>query len=120
MSESELYTRLGGEEAIAAVVDDFYERVLADEALRPYFEGAPMEDLREHQRQFLAAVTGGPVEWSGQDMARTHAHLDITSEEFEQVAEHLRDTLVELDVREEERTEVMETVAMLEPAIVST
>ena len=53
-------------------------------------------------------------------MASAHKHLDIPSEDFERVAEHLRDTLVELDVPEAERTEVMETVAMLEPAIVST
>jgi hemoglobin len=119
MSEMSLYARLGGEEALEAVVDDFYDRVLADEGLRPYFEDVSMDELRDHQKQFLSAVTGGPVEWEGQDMDRAHAHLDITSEDFAAVAEHLQATLVALDVPEEERTAVMETVAMLEPSIVS-
>jgi hemoglobin len=119
MSESSLYERLGGEAALDAVVDDFYDRVLADEELRPYFEDVSMDELRDHQTQFLSAVTGGPVEWDGQDMDRAHAHLDVTSEDFAAVAEHLRATLVALDVPEEERTAVMETVAMLEPSIVS-
>jgi hemoglobin len=119
MSEKSLYVRLGGEAALEAVVDDFYDRVLADEGLRPYFEDVSMDELRDHQKQFLSAVTGGPVEWSGQDMDRAHAHLDITSEDFAAVAEHLRAALVALDVPEEERTAVMETVAMLEPSIVS-
>lgn len=119
MSDKSLYARLGGEEALEAVVDRFYERVLADEDLRPYFEDTSMDDLREHQTQFLAAVTGGPVEWGGRNMERAHADLDVTTGDFEQVAEHLEDTLVEFEVPEAERTEVMEAVAMLEPAIVS-
>lgn len=119
MSEESLYVRLGGEEALDAVVDDFYDRVLSDEQLQPYFADVPMADLREHQKQFLAAVTGGPAEWNGRDMGEAHAHLDITARDFERVAEHLQSTLVAFDVPEAERTEVMETVAMLEPAIVS-
>lgn len=119
MSDSSLYTRLGGEASLEAVVERFYDRVLADGDLRPYFEDTSMDDLREHQTQFLTAVTGGPVEWGGQNMARAHEHLDITSGDFEQVAGHLDSTLVEFDVPETERTEVMEAVAMLESAIVS-
>jgi hemoglobin len=119
MSGKSLYDRLGGEVALDAVVDEFYDRVLADEELRPYFADVSMDELHDHQKQFLSAVTGGPVEWDGQDMDRAHAHLDVTSEDFAAVAEHLRATLVALDVPEEERTAVMETVAMLEPSIVS-
>lgn len=119
MSEKSLYTRLGGEEALDAVVDSFYDRVLSDEELQPYFQGVSTEQLREHQKQFLTAVTGGPAEWNGRDMEGAHTGLDITSEDFEQVAEHLRATLVAFDVGEEEREEVMETVGRLESAIVS-
>ena len=119
MSENSLYVRLGGEAALEAVVDEFYDRVLSDERLQPYFADASMAELREHQKQFLTAVTGGPVEWNGRNMERAHAHLDITSGDFERVADHLQSTLVSFDVPEAERTEVMETVAKLEPAIVS-
>ena len=119
MSGNSLYARLGGDDALEAVVDDFYDRVLSDDTLRPYFEDVPMGELRTHQKQFLAAVTGGPVEWDGPDMEDAHAHLEISAGDFERVADHLQSTLVELDVREKERAEVMEAVAMLEPFIVS-
>ena len=119
MPESTLYSRLGGEEALDAVVDRFYDRILADEELRPHFEDVPMAELREHQKQFLAAVTGGPVEWDGQNVEEAHAPLDITPEDFERVADHLQATLAEFDVPEAEATEVMETISLLEPKIVS-
>jgi hemoglobin len=120
MSEESLYTRLGGEEALSVVVDRFYDRVLDDKNLRPYFDDVSMEELREHQKEFLAAVTGGPVEWDGRDMERAHSHLDIASEDFDRVAGHLQTTLSELDVPEEEADEVMETVARLKPKITLT
>jgi len=37
MSKS-LYKRLGGEDAIAAVVDEFYDRIMSDEQVAGYFQ----------------------------------------------------------------------------------
>ena len=48
MSGKSLYDRLGGEVALDAVVDEFYDRVLADEELRPYFADVSMDELHEH------------------------------------------------------------------------
>ena len=36
-SNPTLFERVGGEQMIAEVVDDFYERVLADHELKPFF-----------------------------------------------------------------------------------
>lgn len=114
-----LFERLGGQEAIDAVVDDFYDRVLSDEDLQPYFRETDTGELREHQKQFLAAVAGGPVEYDGTDMATAHAHLDVTDEAFTRVAEHLSATLESFDVPEEERSEVMDAVASYRDDVVT-
>ena len=37
-----LYERIGGEQAVARAVDSLYDRVLADERLAPFFEGAAL------------------------------------------------------------------------------
>lgn len=58
MSET-LYERLGGEDAIAAVVDEFYDRVVADEQVAYYFEDVDMQQQRAHQTQFISSVAGG-------------------------------------------------------------
>lgn len=119
MGEETLYERLGEREAIEAVVDEFYDRVLADDELVAYFEESDPADLRRHQTQFLSHVTGGPVQWDGDDMATAHDHLGVTPADFGRVAEHLDDALRELDVPDAEREEVMDAVASLEAAVVS-
>jgi len=84
-----LYEDIGGEDAIATVVDDFYEKVLSDESLAHHFEGVSMDELREHQSAFLTMVTGGPADYSGGDMRSAHAHLSLSDADFDAVAGHL-------------------------------
>jgi hemoglobin len=119
MSEDTLYERLGEREAIVAVVDEFYDRVLADEQLEAYFEDSDPADLRRHQTQFLSHVTGGPVTWDGDDMASAHEHLGVTTADFGRVAEHLDGALREFDVADADREAVMDAVASYEDAIVT-
>jgi hemoglobin len=114
-----LYERLGGREAISAVVDRFYERVLADDRLADFFDDAEMERLRAHQTRFLAAATGGPVEYAGRSVRAAHADLDLREEHFAAVATHLRETLAEFDVEESAIEEVMATVDGLKDDILA-
>ena len=57
-----LYERLGQDQGIRTAVDEFYQRVLADPELTPYFDGVDMGRLRGHQAKLLVQVTGGPVD----------------------------------------------------------
>ncbi len=119
MSDDSLYDRLGGRDAIRVVVDDFYDRVLDDERLRPYFDDVSIDRLRSHQVQFLAAVTGGPVDYSREDLRAAHADMGIDEAEFEAVATHLDAALEDAGVARSDRRDVMETVQGLEGAIVA-
>ncbi|WP_276254963.1 group I truncated hemoglobin [Halomontanus rarus] len=119
MSEQTLYERLGGEDAIAAVVDRFYERVLADDRLVGFFEDVDMQKQRAHQTQFLSAVAGGPVDYTGKDMQTVHADLEIRRSDFDAIATHLEQTLVEFDVDADERNAVLEAFGSYEDAIVT-
>jgi len=109
-----LYERLGGRDAISTVVDEFYDRVVADDRLGPHFEDADMQRLRTHQTQFLVAATDGPQEYAGEGVRAAHADLDLTEAEFWAVADHLDAALAACDVPEREREQVMATVAKLE------
>ncbi len=44
-----LYQRLGGEAAVNAAVDIFYEAIVADAELAPFFEGVDMAKQRRKQ-----------------------------------------------------------------------
>lgn len=119
MSEDEtVFDRLGGHEAVESVVDDFYDRVLNDERVIHHFEDSNTTELRAHQIQFISAVTGGPVEYSGNDMREAHRGMGITDEEFDVVAEHLDTALAKNEVSDEDREQVIATVEELRPEIV--
>lgn len=118
-SGSTLYERLGGEQAIGAVVDEFYDRVLADDAVDHHFEDHDMGVLRVQLKRYVASLTGGPVDWVGTDMATAHGDLGISGRDFDVVAGHLDETLRDFDVPDAERTAVMEAVGGLRPEIVT-
>jgi hemoglobin len=93
-----IYDSIGGAAAVRAAVDDFYDRVLADPELAPYFEDTDMQRLKAHQRSFIAAAIGGPEVFAGRDMASAHAGLGVTDAQFDAVVSHLVDTLTGLGV----------------------
>lgn len=94
-----VYEQLGGEPAMAAAVDVFYRKVLADERISHFFEDVDMERQAAKQKAFLTLVTGGPAHYSGRDMRAGHAHLvkqGLNDTHFDAVAGHLKATLEEL------------------------
>ena len=118
MAADTLYDRLGGRAGISAVVDEFYDRVLADEQLAGYFTDTDTEALREHQTAFISHVTGGPDSYDGREMAAAHAGLEITDADFDRVAGHLQAALEAFDVAEADIETVLDEVSALRPAIV--
>ena len=113
-----VYETIGGSEAVEDVVAEFYDRVLADPLLEPYFADSDMESLFAHQVQFISAVAGGPVEYTGADMQHAHEGMGITAEAYSHVAGHLADALRVHGVAEPHVERIIEAVAALEDDIV--
>jgi hemoglobin len=70
-----LFERLGGRDAVNAVVDTFYDKVMKDVRIKHFFEGVDMNRQRGKQKAFLTMAFGGPTKYSGQDMRTAHAPL---------------------------------------------
>ena len=96
--EVSIYESIGGEPALVAVVDDFYERVLGDPQLAPFFAGASMPKLKGRQVEFFAAALGGPDFYQGGSMRQVHAGRGISQADFDRVAFHLTAALAEAGV----------------------
>jgi hemoglobin len=120
MSEDTLYQRIGGEVAINAAVDHFYERILADISLSHFFDGISMGRLKAHQFAFLSQALSGPKRYDGASMSDAHAKLAIEQTHFDSVALHLVETLRELGVAEEIIQEISGAVTPLASRIVNT
>src|SRR5436190_18927018 len=84
-----LYDRLGGVYAIAAVVDDFIDRIMAD----PRLNANPKVDEAHHRvsragfkylvTEMVCWAGGGPQRYTGKSMLDSHAHLEITEDEWQ-------------------------------------
>jgi hemoglobin len=93
-----LYDDIGGREAVAETVDRFYDRVLSDPVLAPYFAGTDMRRQKAHLRAFIATALGGPDVYAGRDMGAAHARARVTHGAFDRVVGHLVATLQQLEV----------------------
>lgn len=90
-----MYERVGGSEGIRKLVDTFYQRVLTDPLLSPFFEETPMEKLQAMQHEFFCAALGGDVDYSGVDLSYAHQGRGIERKHFAAFVEHLFATLEE-------------------------
>jgi hemoglobin len=115
-----VYDRIGGHEALTAVVDDLYVRILADPGLAGFFSGTSMSRLKGRQVDFFAAALGGPDPYVGAPMAQVHQGRGIMQAHFDLVAKHLIAALTAAGVDKATVDEIIGTVAPLAPDIVST
>ena len=114
MSEQTLYDRLGGHDGIRAVVDDFYDRLVEDEELGPFFEEADMDLLRRTQTDFLCEAAGGPETYDAAPVREAHLHVPFTPEHIQRAVELLEESLDAFDVPEEDAQTVVNAVAAYE------
>jgi hemoglobin len=109
-SDTPLYERIGGSDAIEAAIEAFYERVLDDDRINQYFDGIDMERLKRRQKTFFEYGTGGPAHYDIGQIKILHARHDIDQEAYEIFTGHFEDTLEAFDVPEQEQTEVMAAI----------
>ncbi|MBE1495670.1 hemoglobin [Amycolatopsis lexingtonensis] len=115
-----IYEGIGGQEALVAVVDDFYERVLADAELAVFFRGTNLPRLKGMQVEFFTAALGGPDEYRGRSMKDVHLGRGIEQHHFDLVAKYLTDALLAAGVPQETTETIIGAIAPLSADIVST
>lgn len=122
--KTSLYDRLGGIYSIAAVVDDFIDRVMND----PILNANPLVDEAHHRvtsagfkylvTEFVGSVTGGPQQYSGRSMNDSHRHLKITAHEWGAFMHDLQQSLYKFNVPDTEREELVALVESVRAEIV--
>jgi hemoglobin len=84
-----LFDKLGGERVLRASVDRFAENVEADPRINFTFAEADMGKFKQLLYDQLCSLSGGPCVYKGRDMRTAHAKLNITTAEFNALAEDL-------------------------------
>ena len=115
-AQKSLYDRLGGVYAIAAVIDDFINRVMDN----PRLNANPKVDEVHHRvsragfkylvTEMVCGATGGPQQYTGRSMRDSHVHLDITEDEWQVFLADLQACLDHFAVPKAEQGEVFALV----------
>jgi hemoglobin len=124
VKQPSLYERLGGTYSIAAVVDDFIDRVAADAtinanpAIREARARVPKAGIKFHVTALVCEVTGGPCKYTGRTMKQSHQHLSITQAEWDAMIVDFKTTLDTFKVPQPEQQELFTIVGSTKNDIV--
>ncbi len=121
MSDKSLYERLGGYDAIAAVIDALMVRIKNDDKLRRFYDHRGADGIAREQQllvDFLCASSGGPMVYTGREMKALHAGMRLDEEDWKRAMAHLTATLEAFDLPEAEKADVLSFHEVLKPQIV--
>ena len=116
-AEPSLYDRLGGYFAIAAVVDRFSDKIIRNPilnrnpALRKWNRTQAktrLPGLKFGRTLWIAAVAGGPFEYTGLPLKEAHGEFNLTADEFAEVGAEIVRALDFYGVPEREKQELVD------------
>jgi hemoglobin len=113
-----LYERLGGINAITAVVENFRDRVAGDNRINQKFAKTDLGRLRRMLIDQVCEAAGGPCRYTGRSMKAAHAGMKVTSGEFDALVQDLVATLNHFKVGKKEQNEVLAVLGPLKTDIV--
>jgi hemoglobin len=125
--EPTLYDRVGGIFAIAAVVNRFSDEIITNPklnvnpALKAWNETEAetrLPGLKFMRTLWVAALAGGPFEYTGLPLSQAHTRFSLTSEEFDQVGAEIVRALEYYKVPEAEIKLLVDAYMLSKPDVV--
>ncbi len=107
MSEASLYERLGGGDKIREIVADIWTNHTSNPLIKNRYAGSDGDKVKQVVWEFFCAGTGGPQQYSGEDMLTAHRGMNISDEEFNAVTDDVLAALDKNNVGKKERDEVL-------------
>lgn len=120
-----LYERLGGLYSVAAVVDDFIDRIYvnatinANPAIAKVRKAERKAGLKVHLTNQVCMVTGGPCKYIGLDMKAAHKDFGLAEKEWQALLADFKATLGKFGVPAPEQKELIDIVNSTKPDIVA-
>jgi hemoglobin len=117
-AEKSLYDRLGGKDAITAVINDFVGNVAADKRINARFAKTNIPHLKQMLVEQVCQATGGPCTYTGKSMRDAHKGMKITDADFNALVEDLTKSLDKFKVAEKEKNELLTALGGMKGDIV--
>jgi hemoglobin len=121
MSDKTLYERLGGYDAIRAVVNNLLPRLQADAVLGRFWLNRGVDGIEREKQllvDFLCAQAGGPMYYTGRDMVLSHRGMKVSERDWTAFIAHLNATLDAFNLPQAERADVVNFIQSTRAEIV--
>lgn len=118
MPDRTLYEKYGGFSQVSRIVLSFYDSLLDNDEIGPFFDDVDMSRIVDHQTKFIASLLGGPAAYSDNQLRQLHSHLTVTDAHFDELEEVLRSTLLQHGMDEEDVAVVVDEIGKRRPLIV--
>jgi hemoglobin len=115
-----LFTSLGGEPAIKAVVKDFVEEEVAkDDRINAFFKNADIPGLEQKLYDQICAAAGGGCTYTGKDMKTAHAGMNVKEADFNALVEDLVKSLDKFHVKDADKQALLGVLGPMKSDIVT-
>lgn len=114
MTDPSLFERAGGEPTISAAIALFYEKILTDKILNPFFAQNKIASQQTKQQSYLSMALGGGTRYEGKSLREAHVHLldqGLSEEHFSSASRYIKASLIELQLDQVLISEIMTIVA---------
>jgi hemoglobin len=119
-STATLYDRLGGMDAITAVVKDFVEmRVAKDARINTFFLNTDIPAFEAKLVDQICEASGGPCKYTGKDMKTAHVGMKVKDSDFNALVEDLVVSLDHFKVPEKEKSELLGALGPMKGDVVT-
>jgi hemoglobin len=89
-SPTAAFEAFGGKPGLVKLMDDFMQRLVTDERMKPHFAPTNQARVKEQLVDQFCSVLGGPCTYKGADMKAAHQNLDINMGDFNRLVEVLQ------------------------------
>ena len=117
-SDKSLYDRLGGKDAITAVVNDFVTRVGADTRINKFFAKTDLDHLKMELVNQICEASGGPCKYTGKSMKDAHKGMGVSGADFNALVEDLTAALDKFKVGKTEKDQLLGVLGPMQKDIV--
>jgi hemoglobin len=90
VADDATYQGLGGKQGIKDIVETFVTLVLADARINANFKDTDKANLKMRLGEQFCELSGGPCKYGGKSMVDIHDGLNITTAQFNALAEQLQ------------------------------
>ncbi len=105
-----LYDRLGGYDAISAVVNNLLPRLMNDEQLGRFWSHRGDDGIQREKQlliDFLCHNAGGPMYYTGRNMVVSHKGMRISEDDWSRFIGHVHATLDHFELADAEKGDVV-------------